>query len=62
MPQLTKQELLLLKQSILQEKSLIGIFEMAAHETGDPNLRGKWQDAAATHQTHLQKLQSFLER
>lgn len=61
MPQLTKQELTLLKHSILQEKSLIGIFEMAAKETNDPNLRGKWHEAAATHETHLKKLQSFLE-
>ncbi|MBR3844302.1 MAG: hypothetical protein IKM39_02215 [Clostridia bacterium] len=61
MPSLTKQELLILKQSILQEKSLIKAFETAAEQTNDPILRGKWQEAAATHQTHYRKLQTFFE-
>ncbi len=62
MPSLTKQELILLKQSILQEKSVIQIFKDAAEQTNDPVLRGKWQEAAATHQTHLRKLKVFLEQ
>ena len=61
MQSLTLQELLLLKQSILQEKSIMKIYETQAQTTTDPVLRGKWQEAAATHQTHLQKLLSFLQ-
>ncbi len=61
MPSLTKQELILIKQSLLQEQSIIEIFTKAAEKTNDPVLRGKWQEAAATHQTHKNKLKSFLE-
>ena len=61
MASLTKQELLTLKQSILQEKTLIKLFETAAKETSDPVLRGKWQEIAAAHQTHFKKLLNFLE-
>ena len=61
MANLTKQELLTLKQSILQEKSLIQLYKTVANNTTDPVLRGKWQEAAATHQTHFEKLLTFLE-
>ena len=61
MAQLTKQELILIKQSIYQEKSVIELFSKVAKNTTDPVLRGKWQEATATHQTHLNKLKEFLE-
>lgn len=61
MASLTKQELILIKQSLLQEQSLIALFTREAEKTNDPVLRGKWQEAAATHETHKNKLKFFLE-
>ncbi len=60
-PHLTKQELTLIKQSILQEKELIALYQTVAQKTNDPVLRGKWQESAAAHHTHLNKLKEFLE-
>lgn len=61
MKSLTKQELILIKQSLLQEQSIIEIYTKYAQKTSDPVSRGKWQEAASLHQTHLNKLKAFLE-
>lgn len=60
MPNLTTQELQMIRQSLENEKSLIQLYRTASQTTDDPVLRGKWEEITAAHQEHWNRLLGYL--